>query len=154
MNLMGYEFMKTRGGRVEVSIGENMMRVRISVLAVGYVRWTGGISVPVTNSMKREFFVNEQNLLAPVDGERAGVEMFNGRQPRALGGSVDRWYRDGHCARLLRLLGIPPGHIVMSSFVCALSDLRLICVTTSLAQVKSIIASSQSIMGCEKCHTS
>ena len=41
-------------------------------------------------------------------------------------------------ARLLRLPDIPSGHIVVSSFVCALSDLRLICVTASLAQVKQL----------------
>ena len=49
------------------------------------MRRTDGISVPVTNSMKCEFFVNEQNLFAPVDAERAGVEMFNSRQPRVEG---------------------------------------------------------------------
>ena len=43
---------------------------------------------------------------------------------------------DGHCARLLRLPGIPSGHIVASSLVCALSDLWLMCVTASKAQVK------------------
>ena len=59
------------------------MAFQISVLAVGYVRWTCGMSVPATNSMKRKFFANEQNLLAPVDVGRARVEMFNGRQPRA-----------------------------------------------------------------------
>ena len=45
-------------------------------------------------------------------------------------------YRHGHCARLLRFPDIPSGHIVVSSFVCALSDLRLICVTASMTQVK------------------
>ena len=39
--------------------------------------------------------------------------------------SVDRWNRDGHCARFVRLLDIPSGHIVVSSFVCS-RDLRLI----------------------------
>ena len=52
-------------------------------------------------------------------------------------GSVDRWYRDGHCARRLKLPHFPSGHIVVSSFVCALSDLRLIRVTASMAQVKN-----------------
>ena len=66
-----------------MSLGENMMAFQISVLAVGCVRRIGGISVPVTNSMMRKFFVNEQNLLAPVDVEWAGFETFNGRQPRA-----------------------------------------------------------------------
>ena len=33
---------------------------------------------------------------------------------------VDLWYRDGHCARLLRLPDIPSGHIVVSKFcVCS-----------------------------------
>ena len=31
-------------------------------------------------------FVNGQNLLAPVNVGRAGVDMFHGRQPRARGG--------------------------------------------------------------------
>ena len=53
MNIIGYEFVRTTGiGRVGVSIGENMMAFQISVPAVGHGRWTGGISVPVTNSMK------------------------------------------------------------------------------------------------------
>ena len=78
-------------------------------------------------------------MCAPVDVERAGVDMFNGRQPRARRGVFDQYYRDGHCARLLRLRDIPPGHIAVSSFVCAFSDLRLICVTSFLAQVKQII---------------
>ena len=52
--------------------------------------------------------------------------------------SVDRWYRDGHCARPLRLPVIPSGHIAVSSFVCALGDLRLICVTASLAQERQL----------------
>ena len=43
------------GGRVEVSVGENMTAFQISVLAVGYVRWTGGNSVPATISMKSKF---------------------------------------------------------------------------------------------------
>ena len=50
--------------------------------------------------------------------------------------SVDWWYRDGDCARLLRLPDFRSGHIVVSSFVYALSDLRLIRVAASLAQVK------------------
>ena len=45
---------------------------------------------------------------------------------------------DGHRARLLRRPDIHSGHIVVSSFVCALSELRLICVTASLAQVKQL----------------
>ena len=36
-NIMGYEFTRTGGGRVEVSIGENMMAFQISVPAVGKV---------------------------------------------------------------------------------------------------------------------
>ena len=52
------------------------------------------------------------------------------------GRGFDRWYKDGHCARLLRRLDIPSGHIVVSNFVCALSDLLLISVTASMAQVK------------------
>ena len=32
------------------------------------------------------FWLNGQNSLAPVDVGGAGVEMFNGRQPRAQGG--------------------------------------------------------------------
>ena len=54
MNIIGYESTRT-GGRVEVSVDENMTAFQISVLAVGHVRWTGGISVPVTNSMKCKF---------------------------------------------------------------------------------------------------
>ena len=56
------------------------MAFQISVPAVGYVRWTESIRVPMMKSM------SEQNLIVPVDVERAGVEMFNGRQPRAQGG--------------------------------------------------------------------
>ena len=43
----------------------------------------------------------------------------------------------GHCARLLRLPDFPSGHIVVSSFACSLSDLRLTRVTASMAQVKN-----------------
>ena len=50
--------------------------------------------------------------------------------------SVDWCNREGHCARLLRLPDIPSGHVVSSSLVCALSDLRLICVTAFTAKVK------------------
>ena len=48
--------------------------------------------------------------------------------------SVDRWCRNGHCARFLRRLDIP----VFSCFVCAFSDLRLFYVTISMAQVKQL----------------
>ena len=50
--------------------------------------------------------------------------------------AVDRWHRFGHRARLLRIPAIPSGHIAVSSLVCALSDLRLICVTSSMAHLK------------------
>ena len=38
MNFMGYEFMRIETKRLEVSIGENMMALRIAVVAVGNVR--------------------------------------------------------------------------------------------------------------------
>ena len=59
------------------------------------------------------------------------------------------WYRDGHCARLLRPPDFPSGHIVVSSFACALSDFSLIRVTASMAQVKTIVRVS-SIMVAER----
>ena len=46
----GLRVHEKRAGRVEVSSGENVMALQISVLAVGYVRWIGGIRVPVTTS--------------------------------------------------------------------------------------------------------
>ena len=45
----GLQVHENRDKRVEVSIGENM------VALLGYVRWTGGIRVPVTNSLKCKF---------------------------------------------------------------------------------------------------
>ena len=42
-----------------------------------------------------------------------------------------------------------PDHIVVSSFVCALRDMRLICVTASLAQVKTTVRLSP-IMAAER----
>ena len=50
MSVMGYEFMITGEDASKWSIGENTMAFQTSVLAVGYVPWTGGISVPATNS--------------------------------------------------------------------------------------------------------
>ena len=54
-----------------------------------------------------------------VDVERAGVEMCNGRQPRARGGALICGTETG-TVQPLRLPDIPSGHIVMSSFVCVL----------------------------------
>ena len=78
-----------------------MVAFQISVPAVGYVRWTGDISVPAPNSMKCTCVASEQNLFAPVSVERARVEMFNDHQPRARGEVLRPGYSDGHCARLL-----------------------------------------------------
>ena len=50
--------------RVEVSIGENMMTFQIAVHAVGYVRWTGGIRVPVTILLKCKF-CNRAEFVCP-----------------------------------------------------------------------------------------
>ena len=49
------------------------------------------------------------------------------------------FHSDGHCARLLKLPDIPSWYIVVSSFVRALSYLRSIRVTASMAQVKQLL---------------
>ena len=107
------------------------MAFQISVLAVGYVRWTGSISVPATNSDE--------------------VYVFCKRAATCPRESVDWWYRDGHRGRLLRHPDIPSGHIVVSRFVCALSDLRLVCVAASLPQVEHIVGVS-SIMVADRAY--
>ena len=55
--------MRTETKRVEVSIGENMMTFQTAVLAVGFVRWAGGIRVPVTNSLKCKFCKTSRTCL-------------------------------------------------------------------------------------------
>ena len=50
----GLRVHENREKRVEVSI-EHMIALQIAVLAVGYVRWIGGIKVPVTDSWKCKF---------------------------------------------------------------------------------------------------
>ena len=69
---------------------------------------------------RSESFVNEQNLLVSVDVESAGVEMFNGRQPRARGRVLTSGAETGtvHDSSRPDTLWCP--------VLCALSDLRLI----------------------------
>ena len=78
----------------------------------------------------------------------SGAEVPVGRMVNAVGVSfckllkclmvVSHVPEGKHCARPLRHPDIPSGHTVVSSFGCAVSDLRLICVTASMAQVKQL----------------
>ena len=60
--------------------------------------------------------------------------MFYGRQARARGGVLTGDTETGTVHDSCDLLSSLSGHNVVSSFVCALSDMRFICVTVFMAQ--------------------
>ena len=77
MDIMGYEYVRTE---TKVSDGVAELRACCRLREVDW--WHQCSSNEPTEA---QVFVNEQNMLTPVDVERTRVEIFDGRQQRARG---------------------------------------------------------------------